>query len=327
MVTASDFINIPYTPDMTQGGIAYACKSLHYTYNRMGSSPYKRLQRIVAGVAVELAFRRHLVQMKVPHNNFGATPFTNPDRYDIAIGGRRCDIKSFMITNKDRIREIRADASRIENAQALIPADQFATSQLQDGDIYVFAFLTALLTPNQRSLEKAIRAGEPIFLIYSLPKPWARPKKWESLGQIAIKSNCSKTIKIEIGGQDREKETISEQLMLKPQKRLTCKSNFFSIHYMHTPNFLDGSIGIHSALLNETKIIDPLKWGNIWIYGLSAIFTGYITREEFRRKSTELPAGSRVFQYPRTSTTNLALPVNELHPLNQFFVQAKSWQQ
>ena len=51
----SDFIHLPYTHDLTEGGIAYALRSLPYTYNRMGGSSYDRLRRIVAGVAVELA--------------------------------------------------------------------------------------------------------------------------------------------------------------------------------------------------------------------------------------------------------------------------------
>ncbi len=325
MVKASDFIEIPYSPDMTQGGIAYACKSLHYTYDRMGSSPFKRLQRIVAGVAVELAFRRHLVEMDVPHNNLGATPFTDPDRYDIAIGGRRCDIKSFLVTNKDRIREIREDPTKLENAQALIPTDQFASSHLYNDDIYIFAFLAALLTPNQRTLEKAIQAKQPIFLIFPLPKNWARPKTWQSLGKIAIKSNSTKSIKLELGGQDKEQNPISEQIILKPKTRITCQHEFYALHYLHTPNFPDGSLGIHSKSFNETHIIEPMHWGNIWIYGLTCIFTGYITRKEYRKLATELPAGSHVFQYPRTSTSNLSMDINDLHPLTHFFERAKSW--
>jgi len=47
MITVSDFVHLPYTRDLTEGGIAYAVHSLPYTYNRMGGSPYERLRRIV----------------------------------------------------------------------------------------------------------------------------------------------------------------------------------------------------------------------------------------------------------------------------------------
>ena len=66
MVSSSDFIHLPYTRDLTEGGIAYAFRSLPYTYNRMGGSPYNGLRRIVAGVAVELAFRRYLSEQNIP---------------------------------------------------------------------------------------------------------------------------------------------------------------------------------------------------------------------------------------------------------------------
>jgi hypothetical protein len=52
MISTSDFVHLPCTPDLTEGGIAYAVRSLPYTYNRMGGSQYQRLRRIVSGVAV-----------------------------------------------------------------------------------------------------------------------------------------------------------------------------------------------------------------------------------------------------------------------------------
>jgi hypothetical protein len=40
MITAKDFLRLPYTSDLTEGGIAYACRSLNYTCNRMGGTPF-----------------------------------------------------------------------------------------------------------------------------------------------------------------------------------------------------------------------------------------------------------------------------------------------
>src|SRR5688500_19087567 len=94
MITSSDFIKLAYTPDLTEGGIAYATRSLPYTYDRMGGSLYSRLRRIVGGVAVELAFRRLLGEREVPFDVKGATPFSEPDRYDVSLGGHRCDLKT-----------------------------------------------------------------------------------------------------------------------------------------------------------------------------------------------------------------------------------------
>ncbi len=325
MLTEKDFITIPHTPDMTQGGIAYACKSLAYTYNRMGSSPFKRLQRIVAGVAVELAFRRHLAREHIPHDNLGSTPFTDPDRYDISIGGRRCDLKSFLLIHKDQISQIRKNPALLLDAHALVPVDQMASSNLSDEDLYIFVFFTTLLTPNRDALEKARQAEQPIYMIYPLPKAWTRPDIWVSLGTLALKSDCTRQIKLEIGGQDCDHKPLSEHTKLQPGTRLTAERDFFALQYLHSPDLPDGPVGVHSPVLEETLIIDHLKWGNIWVYGMEIIFAGYMTRGEYRKRAQKIPAGSRVFQYPRTSTPNFVLPIKELHPLKNLFSKARAW--
>ena len=327
MVTDKDFVTLPYTPDMTLAGIHYARQSLPYTYDRMGGDRVKRLRRIVAGKGVELAFKRHLNQQEIPHDMLGSTPFTDPDHYDIAIGGRRCDLKSFMLTQKERISQVRKAPGQLLEAQALVPVDQIASDHLTDDDLYVFAFLTALLTPNHASTQKAVAAGQPIHMTHALPKAWAKPQPWDSLGTLAVKSNASAHIKLELGGQDQHHKFHREQLMLSPQQRLTARSNFFALSYLHTPNFPDGAIGVHSPKLGETVLVNPVEWSNIWVYGMEIIFGGYITRGEFRQRATRLPAGNRVFQYSRTQTENFTIPFSALYPLKELFARAQSWQQ
>ena len=325
MIDVSDFITLPYTPDMTLAGIKYACQSLPYTYDRMGGDRFKRLRRIVAGKGVELAFKRHLNQQEIPHDMLGSTPFTDPDHYDIAIGGRCCDIKSFMLTQKERIRLIRQEPQQLLNAQALVPVDQINNEHHTDEDLYVFAFLTALLTPNQNTLKEAAAASQPLFLIYALPNTWAHPSQWKALGKLAVKSNASTSIKLEVGGQNQQHQFQSEQIILQPQKRSRLRNEFYTLNYLYTPALADGTIGISSPQLNETILINPHEWGNIWVYGMEVIFTGYMTRAEFRQKAERLPAGSRVFQYPRTRTENYSLTIRQLHSLSELFAQAKTW--
>jgi hypothetical protein len=257
----------------------------------------------------------------------GSTPFTDPDHYDIAIGGRRCDIKSFMLTQKKRISEIRKEPQKLLDAQALVPVDQMKNEHLTDDDIYIFAFLTALLTPNQTALKKAVDAGQPIYMIHALPKKWARPEKWGHLGELAIKSNMAGRLKLELGGQGAAHKFQSEHLILSPQIRVTAKQKFSALSYLYTPNFPDETIGLHSTSLNETYLVDPLEWRNIWVYGMDVILGGYMTRGEFRQRAARLPVGSRVFQYPQTRTKNYALPIKNLHPLSALFERAKSWSQ
>ncbi|HKI55265.1 MAG TPA: hypothetical protein VJ987_14160, partial [Anaerolineales bacterium] len=154
MIDTSDLIHLPYTQDLTEGGIAYALHSLPYTYNRMGGSPFDRMRRIVAGVAVELAFRRYLTEQNVSFDVKGVTPFTEPDRYDVALGGRRCDIKSFLITYRNQIAEMKRKPEVVLSAPALVPSDQNAREGHSDKDIYLFVFLSGLIAASQADLEK-----------------------------------------------------------------------------------------------------------------------------------------------------------------------------
>ena len=45
------------------------------------------------------------------------------------------------------------------------------------------------------------------------------------------------------------------------------------------------------------------------------LFLGWMTRQEFRTRAKLIPQGRRVFQFDRTKTRNLAVPVSDLKPI------------
>jgi hypothetical protein len=325
MLTAADFITLPYTPDLTQAGIAYACRSLAYTYDRMGGSPTVRLRRIVVGVAVELVFRRLLIEQEVPHDTLGATPFTDPDHYDLALGGRRCDLKSFLIFDRNQIHKVRHDPATLLQAAALVPLDQSRSDKFADEDIYVFVFITALLATRAQTLERALTAGQPCYLIHPLPMEWSRPTEWISLNPLTLKSESPEPLKVELGGQNVERGFQSEQLTLLPLCRMSVNQDFFALASVHPSLLPPGRLGLHSPRFAEAYIVYPTDWENIWVYGMEVILVGYLPRGEFRRRAHFLPAGSRVWQYARTRTNNLTLPLGELRPLPDLFARVKRW--
>lgn len=325
MLNSSDIIRLPYTPDLTAGGIAYACRSLPHTYDRMGGSPFDRLRRIVAGVAVELAFRRHLAQENIPFDVKGATPFTDPDRYDVSLGGHRCDIKSFLISYRDQIASLRADLGPALKAPALVPLDQYSADGHAPNDLYLFAFLTGLIAASPDDMQKASDAGQPMYLIHTMPKAWTRPHQWIPLGALALKSESDETLSLEIGGQDNGREFMTRSLDLPPRTRVEVNADFYSLAYVHVkskrPN---GRLGIHSSSRKETYLIEPVTWSNIWVYGMEIYLAGWISREEFRQRASLIQEGSRVFQYNLTRTKNLAVPVSDLKPLPELFERVRT---
>jgi hypothetical protein len=325
VVKSSDLLHLPYTRDLTEGGIAYAVRSLPYTYNRMGGSPYDRLRRIVAGVAVELAFRHHLSEQEIPFDVKGATPFTEPDRYDVALGGRRCDIKSFLITYREQIAEMKRDPRIVLNAPALVPSDQNAAEGHSDNDIYFFAFLSGLVAASQEDLQKVMLAGQPTYLIHAMPDAWTRPVKWNPLGRLVLKSESAETQVVEIGGQDAGRETRSLTVEIPPRTRVEVEEQFYSVSHIRIQNLPEARIGIRSAARKETHLIGALEWGNIWVYGMDVLLAGWLTRGEFNQRARFVEAGRRVFQYDKTRTKNLAVNVSGLKPVAELFEKVKMW--
>jgi len=325
VLTASDLLHLPYTCDLTEGGIAYALHSLPHIYNRTGSSPYEHLRRVVAGTVVELAFRRYLSEQGIPFEVKGAAPFTDPDRYDVFLAGHRCDVKSFLISRRDQIAEMRRDPGGVLRAPALVASDQHAGDGHSGLDLYLFAFLTGLVTPSQSDLGKAIETKQPYYLIHVMPEAWRRPSKWHPLGRLVLKSEAEETVTLEIGGQTAGRERRSCRVELPPRTRLEIETGFFSLSYLHVQSKPLARIGIHSPVRRETHLIGALDWGNIWVYGMDVLLAGYIVREEFSRCASFIQAGSRVFQYDQTHVKNLAVPVSDLKPLCELFERVKTW--
>lgn len=323
MLKTTDILRLPYSPDLTPTGIAYACRALPHTYERIGGADTYRLRRIVAGKALELAFRRYLAAQNVPYDDLGATPFTGLDHSDIGFGGKRCDIQSFLFTRKSDIRRIHRTPATLLQAAALVPTEQVASEWLADEDLYLFAFLTALVTDHPKQLERAAAAGQPSYLIYPLPEAWSRPMDWLPLGQIVLKSETAGTISIEAGGEDGNRLFRTEQVSLHPGVRTHLQTEFYSLAYLHTPQIPAGRVGIHCQRLDQLCLVQPRQWGNIWVYGLSIFITGTMTCGEFRRRAADLPPGSQVLQVAQTSAHNRSLPVADLHPLDELFSDTK----
>jgi len=325
MLTSTDLIHIPYTRDLTEGGIAYALRSLPYTYNRMGGSPYDRLRRIVAGVAVELAFRRYLSGQNISFDVQGATPFTDPDRYDVSLGGHRCDIKSYLITYRDQISEMRHNPNVMLKAPALVPSDQHSGESLNSHDIYLFAFLAGLIAASQADLKAVIKNDQPFYLIHTMPDAWRQPQTWNPLGALALKSESDAAQVIEINGQDKAREFLTRRLELPARTRVVIQDEFHSVSSIHIQNMPDARIGINFPIHKKTYLIQPMDWGNIWVYGMDIWLAGYIEREEFSRRASFIQSGTRVFQYNHTKTKNLAVPISDLRPLAALLERVKEW--
>lgn len=319
MISARDLLHLPCTRDLIQGGIAYALRSLPYNVKRGGSSTYDRLRHVVAEIVVEIAFRRYLSEQNIPFDVKAALPFHGHERYDVMLGGRRCEIKSLLLSQSQHISRIRQTPDLLLEAHALVDSDQHAAEGQFPGDLYLFAFLLVEVATARADQQKVIERETPHFFIHVMPEAWNRPLQWNPLGQLVLKSEAEAAQTIEIGGQDEGGAMRSCTVELLPRMRLEITNGFFSLSYIHTKCGSPGRIGIHSPVRRETYLVGTQDWGDIWVPGKEIVLAGYTTREEFRRRARFIPAGSQVFPYRQTRVKNLAVRVSDLKPLAELF--------
>jgi hypothetical protein len=307
MLSPSDLLHLPYTPNLTEGGIAYALLSVPYK-----NVSYDGLRRTVAQAIVELAFRRYLSQQDIPFEVTAATPFTDPERFDVSLGGHRCDVKSKLISSRKKISELRHDPSALLKTSALISSEPAVGDGFLDHDLLLFSFLLGLTAVSSSDLKKAAEANQPYYLIHLMPKKWSNPQHWNPLGRLTLKSESSSELQIEISGQDQTHGKLSRLVTLLPKTRITLDEPFYSVTSLHAKSIPSTRVGIHSSNIKEAYVIPPLEWKNIWVYGMEIILAGYLTRGEFRQRTK--------------SARSLSLPIAELHPLPELFVRVKEWE-
>jgi hypothetical protein len=326
LVSTSDLIQLPYTPDLSEGGSAYACRWLAGTFERMGEAPAERLRRCAGGAAVELALRRHLTAQGVPFEIREGNPFSQPEHYNIRLGGHRCDIISTLISRPNQVEQLQREPVNLLRAAALIPLEQFAADGHKLDDLYVFAFLAGTAAAGQEDIQAAISAGQPVHLIHALPEAWRRPGTWQRLEQLALKSECAQALPVEIGGLDAQRNFVTAAYELSGSTRLAVQQEFYSLAYVHAGRLPEKRVGLHSPLRGEAYIIQPHEWGNTWIRGEQIVLAGWLTHEEFRSKAAVLNAGMPTYQFARTHTKNLLVPLSELRPLNSLLEMVRGWE-
>ncbi len=316
MLSSSDLVVLPYDAQFSRAGAQYARDSLHFTYNRMRLPTADRLRKIVVGVAFEMATRRWLEAAAIRYNRLGATAFTDPDRFDLAIGGRRCDLKCSLIYDKRKMLALHADPGWALDAAALVPEDQFDSERLSENDIYLFGFVTGREARQSTDTEQALVKRLPVYLVHIPPREvWAA--RWRSLGELTLTNNADTSITLEIGGQDKQRQAIHERVRLLPHAETLLQPEFYSVLHLALGRLPGGVIELRSEALGRTQRIGPFDWANIWVYGSRVYLCGWLNKRDFRQRSCCLPAQSRVKQYNHTAYPNRALPIGKLRSMSE----------
>jgi hypothetical protein len=165
----------------------------------------------------------------------------------------------------------------------------------------------------------------PSYFINVVPADWVRPRSWIRLGPLALKSEADEPLTVEIGGQDAGREFLTSSLVLPPRTRSVVDADFYSLAYLHVKSRPRARLGVFSASRDETYLVRPAEWSNIWVYGMDIYLTGWISRSDYRQRASLIPEGSHVYQFDHTHAKNLAVPVSDLKPLSDLFERVRAW--
>ena len=135
MVAPSDLLRLPFTRDLTEGGVAYAVRSLTRGMAARPADPGK-IRHLVGSAAAELAFRRSLGGNDIPFTVARTLPFTQPDRYDVMVGGHRCEIRTQLITDRRQIAALQRDPSGLLRGSCSVSRSDLFQSDAAHRDLY-----------------------------------------------------------------------------------------------------------------------------------------------------------------------------------------------
>jgi hypothetical protein len=115
---AEEMTCLAVLPAEVEAGLCYALQSLNYTFDRMGykDDAAQRLAKIALGKTCEATLVRFLRQHAIPHlSTEGATPYTDPDRFDLRVLNEVVDLKTFNVPEQV------ARPERLVHCLALVP--------------------------------------------------------------------------------------------------------------------------------------------------------------------------------------------------------------
>ena len=320
MTSSSDLILLPYTPDLTQAGIAYACRSFVLQAEMPTGHLPSHLRQCVATKAAELALHRYLDDEHIPYLLQNSNSLADPEQADLFLGGKQCEIICSMISSKTEIRKLRVDPTLFLSYPAKVPRYTFTPERSHDDDLFIFCFVTGLVTRRPSELARARHAKQPFYLLHPFPKDWARPQHWHPTAELDIKAECLAPLTIELAGKDAEGKYQDDEITLLPHQVLHPHKTFYTLAYVHSTEQVEGRIGIYSHQSRKTYLIEPYQWHNIWVYGMDVFLAGWISRNAYRNRdrSTEIPG---IASRPHLKTPDLT--ISELYSIGSYLNSLK----
>jgi hypothetical protein len=265
MITRSDFIPLPFTPDLMQAGILFACRELAFGRIQESGSQ-EQLRQLVGDIAVELAFRHYLDELRLRFKTHEDRPVSLPGKGEVILGGRGCHLVNRLVDPHTSSR-MDADLGPYLRSSVGLPPSELSSDRLADHDLLVFTFIKLRKSNPQ--------AASPGFLLYRFPASWSNLSLPPSI-------QSRQGIQVELGGRGAGGEALNEVLHLLPGEAASSSRIFRSLAYLSiqrpVPKYLFVSLPGRKPLQ-----IEPGQWQNLWLEVGEILLAGYIPVGEFRR--------------------------------------------
>lgn len=276
MLTAADFITLPYPSDLTRAGIEYALRSL--AFGRVSGSP-DDLRRLVAARSADLALRRHLDEQGI---RYGLAQVSDPLSPQVILGGKRLIFQVTLIADRHEIRTILRQPEQLLSYEAHLPEEV----ALPEEDLILQVFALSLVAHSEEETKAALAASQPACLIRPFPSAWAQNHTTNGLGKVALKADTPEPAELELVGTSADLDYQTERLTLPPLERCQAETAFQSLACLSSPQLIKGRVAVRSPNQNEVITAQPLDWHNLWLYGMKIIAAGALTVREMRRLLT-----------------------------------------
>jgi hypothetical protein len=322
MLPSSHLVSIPYTSDLTSAGVAFACQALGRLPPQPTNDLFSRLQTLVVDSTIQVAIQRFLSENGVDFLLQHPSPFADPLRLDISIGGRRCNLIHRLISHRSKISQIKNNLDCLMDLPFILPVSEYFNEHGNQTDIFLYSFVLGLVANRLADIKNAAATGQPHFLLFLPPTAWSHPEKWVSLGKLALKSEATRRLTIRLHGRDRDGKFIREDVLLRPLKVTPVQAEFYSISCLHSDVLPNARVGLRSPTLQRMLLPGPGDWKNLWVYGMEIILAGYTTRREFRR----ITADHRSNPFYSRENPGLSISTSALHPIADLLEEARRWE-
>ncbi len=323
MVAKPDLIPLACDSDLVQAGISVACLGLAEPVRQTAAPEFPQIRERIAQICLDLAFRRYLNREGIPHRYLDHTPFSAPQHQDIALGGRGCLLVPSLITRPSLIERILKNPVVLLESPLPQPPARASSVGFQPEDLLIFGFLLGTVTPSLRTLQIALAANQPVYLLHWLPTHWRRPKQRDGFGTLALKNDSNQPITLELAGQGAQQELLHKTVNLPPGE-IRLDVDLPGLTSLRTRRLPTGTVSLHSLDLAETHRVHPIDWGNLWIYGEQIVLAGYLTGGEYQQAAYQ-QRGTRLTQQPTGWLKAKSRTVATLKPLPDLFARVKTW--